>query len=132
MKCPSCGQWNRASLPRCQKCGYDLTLAEQNTPAWKTSLREGKAKEYISVDEDGDTNQTPDARDQLAQEMSELKQRKREGIQRQRRLRQESAERGSAPSAMTVRTHTTTSTFSMIPPKFAFLEKSSIPRLLIQ
>lgn len=111
MKCPSCGQWNRASLPRCQKCGFDLTLTEQNAPEWKTTLHEDKAKEYIRVDEDGDISQAPDERDQLAREMSDLKQRKREGIQRQRRLRQESAERGSAPSSMTVRTHTTTDTF---------------------
>lgn len=111
MKCPSCGQWNRASLPRCQRCGYDLTSAEQQTPAWKTTLRDGNAKEYISVDEDGDANRSKDARDQLAQEMSDLKLRKREGAQHQRRLRQESAERGSAPSAMTVRTHTSTDTF---------------------
>lgn len=111
MKCPSCGQWNRASLPRCQRCGYDLTSAEQQTPDWKTTLRDGNAKEYISVDEDGDANRSKDARDQLAQEMSDLKLRKREGAQHQRRLRQESAERGSAPSAMTVRTHTSTDTF---------------------
>lgn len=111
MKCPSCGQWNRASLPRCQKCGYDLLSAEASTPDWKTTLRDGNAKEYISVDEEGDISRAKDARDQLAQEMSDLKQRKREGAQQQRRLRQESAERGSAPSAMTVRTHTSTDTF---------------------
>lgn len=111
MKCPSCGQWNRASLPRCQKCGYDLLSAEASAPDWKTTLRDGSAKEYISVDEEGDISRTKDARDQLAQEMSDLKQRKREGAQQQRRLRQESAERGSAPSAMTVRTHTSTDTF---------------------
>lgn len=111
MKCPSCGQWNRASLPRCQKCGYDLLSAEASAPDWKTTLRDGSAKEYISVDEEGDISRSKDARDQLAQEMSDLKQRKREGAQQQRRLRQESAERGSAPSAMTVRTHTSTDTF---------------------
>lgn len=111
MKCPSCGQWNRASMPRCQKCGCDLSQAEQEFPEWKASLRDGSAKAYISVDEDGDINQAPDARDKLAQEMSDLKKRKREGAQQQRRMRQESAQRGSAPSAMTVRTHTTTDTF---------------------
>ncbi|MBQ8655045.1 MAG: hypothetical protein IJ507_08910 [Clostridia bacterium] len=111
MKCPNCGQWNRASLPRCLKCGYSLAQADASLPQWKTTLHEGKAKEYISVDEDGDLSQAPDARDQLAREMSDLKQRKREGIQHQRRLRRESAERGSAPSSMTVRTHTTTDTF---------------------
>ena len=28
MKCPHCGRWNRASLPRCFYCGETLTEAE--------------------------------------------------------------------------------------------------------
>ena len=112
MKCPQCGQWNRASLPRCQKCGAPLNPEDALEPSWKASLRdEGKGKEYIHVDEDGDVSSVPDGRDELAREMSELKQRKAEGTRHQRELRRESAERGAAPSGMTIRTHATVDTF---------------------
>ncbi|MGN0745178.1 MAG: hypothetical protein ACI4ML_00735, partial [Aristaeellaceae bacterium] len=112
MKCPNCGQWNRASLPRCQSCGHPLEDGQTQTPAWKVTLSDdARGKEYIRVDEDGDAARAPDARDQLAREMAELKQRKQEGAQHQRRLRRESAERGSAPSGMTIRTHASADTF---------------------
>lgn len=112
MKCPECGQWNRASLPRCQKCGCPLEGADAPLPSWKTTLRDDTAgKEYIRVDEDGDATRAPDDRDRLATEMAELKKRKQAGARHQRQLRQESAERGAAPSAMTIRTHATTDTF---------------------
>lgn len=112
MKCPNCGQWNRASLPHCQKCGTPLDPAGAQLPAWKTTLRDDqKGKEYIRVDEDGEESVTADSRDALAREMAELKKRKAEGTRVQRQLRQESAERGTAPSAMTIRTHATVDTF---------------------
>ena len=28
MKCPECGQWNRASMPHCAKCGCPLNIDE--------------------------------------------------------------------------------------------------------
>lgn len=112
MKCPQCGQWNRASLPHCQKCGAPLDPAEAQLPSWKTTLRDDqKGKEYIRVDEDGEASATPDSRDALAQEMAELKHRKAEGSRVQRQLRREGAQRGSAPSAMTIRTHASVDTF---------------------
>lgn len=112
MKCPQCGQWNRASLPHCQKCGAPLDVDHAQLPSWKTTLRDDqKGKEYIRVDEDGDVNVTPDSRDALAQEMAELKKRKAEGSRVQRQLRKESAERGAAPSSMTIRTHASVDTF---------------------
>ena len=112
MKCPNCGQWNRASLPRCQKCGQPLEDEQTRSPAWKVTLSDDvRGKEYIRVDEDGDASRAPDARDQLAREMAELKQRKQEGARHQRQLRQDSAERGSAPSGMTIRTHASADTF---------------------
>lgn len=43
--------------------------------------------------------------------MVELKQRKQAGSRRQRQLRQESAQRGSAPSGMTIRTNARVDTF---------------------
>lgn len=112
MKCPHCGQWNRASLPHCQKCGTPLNQADAQLPSWKTTLRDDqKGKEYIRVDEDGVENVTADSRDALAREMAELKHRKAEGSRVQRQMRRESAERGSAPSSMTIRTHATVDTF---------------------
>ncbi|MGN0777627.1 MAG: hypothetical protein ACI4MJ_00620 [Aristaeellaceae bacterium] len=112
MKCPQCGQWNRASLPRCRQCGCSLEDGQSAVPSWKITLNDDtRGKEYIRVDEDGDAARAPDTRDQLAQEMDELKHRKQDGMRQQQQLRQESARRGSAPSGMTIRTHTSTDTF---------------------
>lgn len=112
MKCPQCGQWNRASLPHCMKCGAPLEMESAEHPSWKTTLRDDqKGKEYIRVDEDGQASSTPDSRDALAEEMTELKKRKAQGCRVQRQMRQESAKRGSAPSAMTIRTHANVDTF---------------------
>ena len=104
MKCPNCGQWNRASLPRCMKCGEALEAAAQ-APSWRAELHDDqRGKEYIRVDEYGDIDVTPDKRDELAQEMHELKERKTAGTTRLRRLREDSAERGAAPSGAPIRT----------------------------
>jgi len=112
MKCPQCGQWNRASMPHCQKCGAPLDATQAQIPSWKTTLKDDqRGKEYIRVDEDGQENVTPDSRDALAQEMAELKHRKAEGSRVQRQLRKESAQRGAAPSSMTIRTHASVDTF---------------------
>lgn len=111
MKCPNCGSWNKASLPRCMRCGTPLRPNPDAEPTWKSELKDGKGKEYIRVDESGEAESAPDSRDQLAQEMAELKQRKIAGASRQRALRAESARRGSAPSGMTIRTHRSVNTF---------------------
>lgn len=112
MKCPQCGQWNRASLPHCIKCGAPLEADGGEIPSWKTTLRDDqKGKEYIRIDESGEASSTPDSRDALAEEMAELKQRKAAGSRAQRQLRRESAQRGSAPSGMTIRTHASVDTF---------------------
>lgn len=114
MKCPQCGAWNRASLPRCIKCGAELPQENQDSqhPDWQARLNTSdRPKEYQRVDEDGELNAAPDARDALASEMAELKKRKEQGSIQQRRLRQESAKRGAAPSGMSIRTHTSVDTF---------------------
>ena len=104
MKCPNCGQWNRASLPRCMKCGEPLEALEK-APAWRAELHDDqRGKEYIRVDEFGDADTVPDQRDVLAQEMHELKERKTAGTTRLRRLRESSAERGAAPSGAPIHT----------------------------
>lgn len=105
MKCPNCGQWNRNSLPRCMKCGEPLDAEAEDVPSWRETLRDDqRGKAYIRVDEDGDETVTPDERDELAQEMHDLKQRKEEGAALLRRLRENSAQRGAAPSAMSILT----------------------------
>ena len=39
MKCPQCGQWNRASLPNCIRCGAPLNPESAETPAWQEQFR---------------------------------------------------------------------------------------------
>ena len=103
MKCPNCGQWNRQSLPRCMKCGEPLD-SSASAPAWRAELHDDqRGKEYIRVDEFGDAAEVPDQRDVLAQEMHDLKERKVAGTTRLRRLRENSAERGAAPSGAPIR-----------------------------
>lgn len=112
MKCPNCGQWNQASLPRCRRCGTPLEQANELQPAWKKELKDnGPGKVYLQVDEDGDTESMADDREVLAREMAKLKARKERGEQVQRRLREEGARRGYAPSSLTVQSHTTRETF---------------------
>ncbi len=98
MRCPNCSQWNRASLPKCLRCGTELKADTPVAPSWRSQLKDGRAKEYIRVDEDGDISVSPDDREVLAAEMAELKARKDAGEQLQRRLREETESR-TAPSA---------------------------------
>ncbi len=67
-------------MPHCVRCGTPLNIDAASRLAWKESLRdEGQSASYIRVDEFGNTDSTPDARDVLAWEMQDLKKRKREG-----------------------------------------------------
>ncbi len=87
MKCPECGQWNRASMPHCTRCGAKLNIDAASRLAWKDTLRdEGQSTAYIRVDEFGTEERTPDSRDTLAREMQELKTRKREGEARKQKM----------------------------------------------
>ncbi len=87
MKCPECGQWNRASMPHCTNCGAPLNIDEASRLQWKDKLRDGgPSTVYLRADEYGQVNSSPDARDQLAGEMQDLKKRKREGAERQNLL----------------------------------------------
>ena len=107
MKCPECGQWNRAHMPRCQKCGAILPESGEEIPSWKDKVRDkDHGSQYLRMDENGETDAAPDRRDTLAEEMADLKQRKAEGALRMQKLRRDSAARGVAPSAMEVRVHT--------------------------
>ena len=111
MKCPECGKWNRSTFPVCQFCGTRLEHTQEE-PSWRSTLKDDqRGKEYIRVDEDGQAETTPDHRDVLAREMAELKVRKAAGNEFQRQMRQESADRGAAPSGMTVQTDNRQSAF---------------------
>ena len=110
MKCPQCGQWNRASFPRCVKCGAELPVEPetQNAPQMPEG---GAAKVYIQIDEIGRATSAEDSRDKLAREMKDLAARKRRGEEEQRKLRENSAKQGFVPSARIAQTLTGRSTF---------------------
>ena len=91
MKCPECGQWNRASMPHCTRCGTPLNIDASSRVAWKDTLRDGGASTaYLRADEFGMVDETPDSRDTLAGEMQDLKNRKKRGTELKKRLRDES------------------------------------------
>lgn len=94
MKCPNCSQWNRSSLPRCMRCGTELQADAPVAPSWRAKMSGDKAagKAYIRVDEDGQADVTPDHRDVLAAQMTELKARKDDGELRLQQLMAETAE----------------------------------------
>ena len=97
MKCPECGQWNRASMPHCIQCGAPLNIDEASRLQWKDKLKDGgPSTAYLRADEFGQVDATPDARDSLAGEMQELKKRKREGAERQSQLSRNSVSRADS------------------------------------
>ena len=74
-------------MPHCTRCGAPLNIDAATKLEWKDSLRdEGQSTAYIRVDDFGIENRAPDARDELAREMQELKVRKREGESRKRKM----------------------------------------------
>ena len=90
MKCPECGLWNRASQPHCTRCGTPMNIDQVNRYAWKDMLRDGgSSTKYLRADEFGETDQTPEPRDELAQEMQDLKKRKQRGTELLERLQSE-------------------------------------------
>ncbi|MDO5325267.1 MAG: hypothetical protein Q4G00_00975 [Clostridia bacterium] len=115
MKCPNCGHWNRASFPRCFQCGAELPKGgEEETKAARPEMPKGGAsKIYIQINEEGKATSSEDSRDQLAREMEDLLQRKKRGEAEQRRLRENSAVQGFAPSFRTAQTMTGRKTFPM-------------------
>jgi len=105
MKCPHCGHWNRASFPRCFRCGTELPQEQpsaENTPP--APAPEASSKIYIQINEEGKSTSPRDGRDTLAEEMKELAARKSRGEIAQRKLRQEGAQQGFAPTGRTVQT----------------------------
>ena len=102
MKCPECGQWNRASMPHCIQCGAPLNIDGASRLQWKDMLKDGgPSTAYLRADEFGQVDTTPDTRDELAGEMQDLKKRKREGAERQNRLSSRSQGRPSSDVMIT-------------------------------
>ena len=92
MKCPECGQWNRASMPHCTRCGTPLNIDASSRVAWKDTLRDGGASTaYLRADEFGMVDDTPDSRDTLAGEMQDLKRRKKRGAELKKQMQDETA-----------------------------------------
>ena len=112
MKCPQCGRWNRATLPKCFYCGAPLPreTPQDETALWQDEQRDlpkPSASVIYSVEEDGEnTIPQPDARDSLAKEMQSFHTRRRRGEEQQRRIRQESVQGGLAPTTRSVRIET--------------------------
>ncbi|MDD6050779.1 MAG: zinc finger Ran-binding domain-containing protein [Clostridiales bacterium] len=102
MRCPKCNQWNRASLPKCIRCGTPLATDTPIVPSWRAQLKDGHANEYIRVDEDGDISVSPDEREVLAAEMTELKARKEAGEELQRRLRADAEARAQSTASISM------------------------------
>lgn len=101
MRCPNCNLWNRSSLTRCFRCGTDLNANGPVQPSWRADLKTGSVgKAYIRVDEDGQVDVSPDRRDELAQEMSELKVRKDDGELRLQQLMTETSSIPVTPADM--------------------------------
>ena len=102
MKCPECGQWNRASMPHCTKCGAPLNIDAATRVEWKENLKDnGPSTAYLRADEFGQVDETPDARDELAGEMQDLKKRKREGEELKSRIARDTASRPAAEVVVT-------------------------------
>lgn len=95
MRCPQCGRWNRATLPRCFFCGADLPENDNNlSPA---DQPQPTATVIYAVSEDGrETDPRPDEKDTLAKEMQSFHVRRKRGEKEQQRIRQEGLQGGFA------------------------------------
>ena len=109
MKCPACGQWNRASFPKCFKCGAPLPLNERRNavlPAEEMEDARPLSEEDIplrfDMDAAGNETRAEDPKDLLAREMQSYHDRKRRGKIRQQILREEGALKGYAPTGGSV------------------------------
>ncbi len=114
MKCPKCGYWNRDSFPKCFRCGEELPKADLEPARPKPELpKDAASKTYIQINEEGRATSAVDSRDQLAREMEDLLARKQRGETEHRRLRENSARQGFAPSARIAQTMTGRRTFPL-------------------
>ena len=89
MKCPHCGVWNQASLPRCFRCGQPLDPVDTSVRDWQKEFADDSGREKIIYDisDTGENKKAEDDGDTLAEEMEKLRIRKQRGQEEQRRLR---------------------------------------------
>lgn len=102
MKCPACGRWNRATLPRCFYCAEPLPYQPQKSAEeWRNENQKlVKPSETVIYSVESDEHTTvprPDDRDRLAREMQSFHVRRKRGEEQQKRILQESARSGFAP-----------------------------------
>lgn len=95
MRCPQCGRWNRATLPRCFFCGAELP--EESAARSPADQPQPTASIIYAVSEDGrETTPKPDEKDALAKEMQSFHVRRIRGEREQQRIRQEGLQGGFA------------------------------------
>ena len=98
MKCPHCGVWNTAYLPRCNGCGAPLTDNTQKQASWEEAMHRKKPSlKVVQYDPDvldpefdaQDRAFDPEEYDRakLTDEMEELKSRRAEGSRRLHQMR---------------------------------------------
>ena len=94
MKCPTCGQWNKADLPRCFSCGTALIGATGAPRAWQDALRDEEPDaRYIQYEEGAMPavavqDEPQRSEEDLGVEMDRLKQRRQIGEEQLAKLRQ--------------------------------------------
>lgn len=112
MKCPVCGHWNKPNLPRCFKCGEPLDPRSVQKPEWLEKFEEAPPKKERAVYDDTvtpveDLLTTEEKKKRrresiesgkLAEEMTQLKDRRARGSVYLEEMRKNAAEQGIAPS----------------------------------
>ena len=98
MKCPHCGAWNQAYLPKCVRCGAPLDGNTQTTKSWEADMHRKKPSLQVVQFEPGDSDVHPETPDvpydpeavdgaALTDEIEELKARRQEGAERIAKMR---------------------------------------------
>ena len=95
MKCPKCGVWNTAYLPKCRGCGTPLESNTQNQLSWEEAMHKKKPSLTVMQFDEEDTSPAmpeqiqdeafdPESLDRakLTDELEELQARREEGSRR--------------------------------------------------
>lgn len=102
MKCPQCGAWNQAYLPKCNRCGAPLhqDASSRGVASWEEDMHKKKpALQVISFEAgekntpipEGDAAYDPEAVDRavLTDELEELQRRREAGANRIRQMKEQ-------------------------------------------